>query len=235
MRTVCQHITLHCLITFHHANMRGSSSRICVPKTFCHPRVMSRSFAAPDTDHQHKFSLTYLSNLTVILFYTHKPVVSRSRQTLRRFTGEWRFLGYPFSHTFWRRSLDLALVFANPLPPLLASLLSRALPPSLSGDALLVALHPHITGLDTPLRTRVMRTRVRLEFFKILSFVFEQSTVQVSGWCQLERLMQHYLSSSTRRLQDCLTNSANDCRPAGSPGKSSRNHGSTWTHGVTLD
>ena len=40
---VCQHITLHSLITFHHANMRGSSSRICVPKTFCHPRVMSRS------------------------------------------------------------------------------------------------------------------------------------------------------------------------------------------------
>ena len=43
MRTVCQHITLHNLITFHHANMRGSSSRICVPKTVCHPRVMSRS------------------------------------------------------------------------------------------------------------------------------------------------------------------------------------------------
>ena len=43
MRTVCQHITLHNLITSHHANMRGSSLRICVPKTFCHPRVMSRS------------------------------------------------------------------------------------------------------------------------------------------------------------------------------------------------
>ena len=35
--------TLHSLITFHHANMRGSSRRFCVPKTFCHPRVMSRS------------------------------------------------------------------------------------------------------------------------------------------------------------------------------------------------
>ena len=43
MRTVCQHMTLHSLITFHHANMRGSSLRICVPQTFCHPRVMSRS------------------------------------------------------------------------------------------------------------------------------------------------------------------------------------------------
>ena len=72
-----------------------------------------------------------------------------------------------------QQAVDLALVFANPLPPLLASLLSRALPPSLSGDALLVALHPHITGLDTPLRTRVMRTRARLEFFKNLSLVIE--------------------------------------------------------------
>ena len=43
MRTVCQHITLHSPITFRHANMRGSSSMICVPKTVCHPRVMSRS------------------------------------------------------------------------------------------------------------------------------------------------------------------------------------------------
>ena len=43
MRTVCQHITLRSLISFHHANVRGSSSRICVPKTFCYPRVMSRS------------------------------------------------------------------------------------------------------------------------------------------------------------------------------------------------
>ena len=43
MRTVCQHIILHSLITFHHANTRGSSLRIRVPKTVCHPRVMSRS------------------------------------------------------------------------------------------------------------------------------------------------------------------------------------------------
>ena len=44
MRTVCQHITLHSLLTFHHADMRGSRLRNCVPKTVvCRPRVMSRS------------------------------------------------------------------------------------------------------------------------------------------------------------------------------------------------
>ena len=37
--------TSHCTVwsQFHHANTRGSSLRVCVPKTVCHPRVMSRS------------------------------------------------------------------------------------------------------------------------------------------------------------------------------------------------
>ena len=58
---------LHSMITFHHANTRGSRAaklriaHLRVLKNNCHPRVMSHSFAAPDTDHKHKFSLTYLT------------------------------------------------------------------------------------------------------------------------------------------------------------------------------
>ena len=42
--------------------------------------------AALDTDHQHKFSLTNFSNLTVVLSVTLKSVDARSIYTLRRFT-----------------------------------------------------------------------------------------------------------------------------------------------------
>ena len=45
--------------------------------------------------------------------------------------------------------------------------------------------------------------------------------------------MSHFPSSSIRRLQGCLTNSANDCRPAGSSRKNSRNHRvdvDAWNH-----
>ena len=86
MRTVCQHITLHSLITFHHADTRGSSLMICVPR---HSVTHSSCFVLT-AHHQHKFSLTYVSNLTVIL--------PRSFYTLRRFTAELRFLGSPISH-----------------------------------------------------------------------------------------------------------------------------------------
>ena len=43
-RSVCQNITLHSLIIFHHANTRGSRLQafVCF-ETFCHPRVRSRS------------------------------------------------------------------------------------------------------------------------------------------------------------------------------------------------
>ena len=36
--------------------MRGSRIRICVQKTFCHPRVNVSFLAAPDTHHQHVLS-----------------------------------------------------------------------------------------------------------------------------------------------------------------------------------
>ena len=62
--------------------------------------------AAPDTVHQHKFSHTYLSNLTVVLSHTLKPVDARSIHTLRRFTAEWRILENPISHM--RRMTDRA-------------------------------------------------------------------------------------------------------------------------------
>ena len=84
MRTVRQHITQHSLITYHHANTRGSRAdrskiaRLCVQKTLRHPTRHVSFLAAPDTDHQHKFSRTYLSDFTVVLSDTLEPVGSRS-------------------------------------------------------------------------------------------------------------------------------------------------------------
>ena len=75
-------------------------------KPWCAWNILSSTchvsfFAAPDTDHQHKLSLTYLSNLTVILSFSPKPVDSRSMCALRRFTAELRFLGSPIAHRLW--------------------------------------------------------------------------------------------------------------------------------------
>ena len=64
---------------------------LCAKNSLSSTRHVS-FFAALDTDHQHKFSLTYISNLTVILSYTLRPVVSRSNYTLRRFTAEFAVL-----------------------------------------------------------------------------------------------------------------------------------------------
>ena len=96
MRT-CQHITLHSLITFHHANMRGSSLRICVPKTFCHPRVMSRSLPHL-TLTTSTSSLSPTSPILQSSSLTHPRLLSHDPYTLRRFTAELRFLGSPVSH-----------------------------------------------------------------------------------------------------------------------------------------
>ena len=74
-RTGFQHITLHSLITFHHANTRGSRLRFCASKTFCHPRVMSRSLShltlttstsslSPTSPILQSFSPTHTSLLT---------------------------------------------------------------------------------------------------------------------------------------------------------------------------
>ena len=83
------------MITFHHANTRGSRLHIfCVSKELsstCHVSFL----AAPDTDHKHKFSLTYLTYLSL----TPKSSGSRSTFTLRRFTAEWRIYTNPISYT----------------------------------------------------------------------------------------------------------------------------------------
>ena len=93
-----------------------------------------------------------------------------------------RALGSAFAarpSVFSYEAADLALAFIDRLPALLASLLSRALPSSPSGVALLAILHPPTTGVDEPLRTRVVRTRVQLECFEILGLVFAQKTIQI--------------------------------------------------------
>ena len=59
-----------------HAWLKIASLR--VPKIVLSSTRHISLLAAPDTDHRHKFSLTCLSNLKVILSYTPKPVVSRS-------------------------------------------------------------------------------------------------------------------------------------------------------------
>ena len=86
-------------------------------KVLCVKNILSSTchvsfLAAPDTDHQHKFSLPYLSNLTVVLSHTHKLVDARSIHTLRRFTAAWRIFGNPISHRFFepkRIELDTLL------------------------------------------------------------------------------------------------------------------------------
>ena len=73
---------LHSMITFHHANTRGSRAawlkiaHLCVAKQLsstCHVSFL----AAPDTDHKHKFSFTYFSYLSDDLTDTHKTFGTR--------------------------------------------------------------------------------------------------------------------------------------------------------------
>ena len=116
MRTLCQHITLHSLITFHHANTRGSSLRICASKNILSSTCHVSFLAAPDTNHQHKFSLSSTSPILQSFSYTLKTVDARSTHTLRRFTAEWWILGNPISHSTCRftslwRQYDAVWVF----------------------------------------------------------------------------------------------------------------------------
>ena len=74
-------------------------------KPWCAENILSSTrhlsfLAAPDTDHQHKFSLTHLSNLTLVFTHTLELVDARSIYTLRRVTAEWRIFGNPVSHTW---------------------------------------------------------------------------------------------------------------------------------------
>ena len=59
------------------------------------------SFAAPDTDHKHKFSLTHFIHFSYLsdgLTFAHRPCDSRPLYTLRCSTAEWRINTNPVSH-----------------------------------------------------------------------------------------------------------------------------------------
>ena len=85
--SVSQHI-LKRMITFHHANTRDSRLRIFVFQNSCQSTCHVSFFAAPDTDHKHKFFLTYLTYLSDVLSLTPKSFGARSIFTLRRSTTE---------------------------------------------------------------------------------------------------------------------------------------------------
>ena len=84
---------LHSMITFHHANTRGSGLHIFVSVkqlwSTCHVSFL----AAPDTDHKHKFSLTHFIHFSYLsdgLTFTKEPYDSQPMYTLRCSTAEWR-------------------------------------------------------------------------------------------------------------------------------------------------
>ena len=101
------HTELHSMITFHHANTRGSRAgrpriaHLCVIKQLsstCHVSFL----AAPDTDDKHKVSLTHFihfSCLSDCLTFTKKPCDSQPLFSLRCSTAEWRINTNPTSHT----------------------------------------------------------------------------------------------------------------------------------------
>ena len=76
MRTVFQHITLHSLTTFHHANTRGSrlEALVCL-KICCHPSVMSRSLPH-STLTTSPSSLSSTSPILQSSFPTHPSVLT---------------------------------------------------------------------------------------------------------------------------------------------------------------
>ena len=100
---------LHSMTTFHHAKTRSSRAErlriahLCVLKQLsstCHVSFL----AALDTDHKHKFSLTFLTYLSDSLTNTHKIFGTWSIFTLRSSTAEWRINRNPISH---RNTLNL--------------------------------------------------------------------------------------------------------------------------------
>ena len=76
-----------------HAWLKSSGLHIFVSlkqlSSTCHVSF----FSAPDTDHQHKFSLTHFIHFSYLadgLTFAHKPYDSRPLYTLRCPTAEWR-------------------------------------------------------------------------------------------------------------------------------------------------
>ena len=101
-----------------HARLKGAQlrvARIGVLKQLsstCHVSFL----AALDTDHKHKFSLTYLTHLSDDLSNTHKTFGARSLFTLRSSTTEWRINSNTIHHMslmaqkVWRHSGSVFVV-----------------------------------------------------------------------------------------------------------------------------
>ena len=93
------------MISFHHAKARGSRdgrlriAHLCVLKQLSSTCLVS-FVATPDTDHKHKFSLTYLTYLSDNLTNTHSTFATRPLLTLRCSTAEWRINTNPISQSF---------------------------------------------------------------------------------------------------------------------------------------
>ena len=77
------------------------SSLSCVPKIGHSSTRHGSSFDARYTEHQHKFSLTYLSCITVVLFSEPRLVVHASTCPLWRSTAGWYLYGIPLLHRLW--------------------------------------------------------------------------------------------------------------------------------------
>ena len=94
---------LHSMITFHHANTRGSRvgtlriAHLCFFKKVCHPRVMSRSLPRM-TLTTSTSSLSSASPIFPTVTTTRKSFGTRSIFTLRCSTAEWRINTNPISH-----------------------------------------------------------------------------------------------------------------------------------------
>ena len=94
MRTVCHNT---CWTEWSHFITRIKIAHLCV-------KIVVSFLPAPDTDHKHKFSLTYLTNLSDVLSLTPKSFGARSICSLRRSTAEWRINTNPVSHRLWAQS-----------------------------------------------------------------------------------------------------------------------------------
>ena len=71
--------------------------------------------ASQRTEHQHKFSLTYLSCVTVVLFSEPRPVVHASICPLWRSTAGWYFYGIPLLQSLWaQKRIELNRILVNP-------------------------------------------------------------------------------------------------------------------------
>ena len=81
----------------HISELEGSGLHIFVSEKQLSSTCHVSFFAAPDTDHKHKFSLTYLTYLSDNLTNAHKTFGTRSIFTLRSSTAERRINTNPIS------------------------------------------------------------------------------------------------------------------------------------------